>query len=66
MAYAFTRAIADHILTNYDGVLRVDGDVGRKAAYDPRAWGRKAETALAKRIAGASELFGAAGRSILR
>lgn len=63
--YAFTRAIADHIFTNYDGVLRIDGDVGRKAAYDPRGWGRKAETALAKRVAEASELFGAAGKSIV-
>ncbi len=63
--YAFTRAIADHIFTNYDGVLRVDGDVGRKAAYDPRGWGRRAETALATRIAEASELFGAAGKSIV-
>ena len=63
--YAFTSAIADHIFTNYDGVLRVDGDVGRKAAYDPRGWGRKAETALAKRVAEASELFGAAGKSIV-
>ena len=63
--YAFTRAIADHIFTNYDGVLRIDGDVGRKAAYDPRGWGRKGETALAKRVAEASELFGAAGKSIV-
>ena len=64
--YAFTRAIADHIFTNYDGVLRIDGDVGRKSAYDPRAWGRTAETALARRVAEASELYGAAGRSLLR
>ena len=64
--YAFTRAIANHILINYDGVLRVDGGVGRKAAYDPRAWGRSAEDALARRVADASELFGAAGRSVLR
>lgn len=64
--YAFTRAIADHVYTNYDGVLRVDGGVGRKSAYDPRAWGRKAEAALAQRVAEASELFGAAGKSILR
>jgi len=64
--YAFTRAIADHIFTHYDGVLRVDGDVGRKADYDPRAWGRTAEAALARRITEASELFGAAGRSLLR
>ena len=63
--YAFTRAVADHVFTNYDGVLRVDGDVGRKAAYDPRAWGRKAEAALARRVSEASELFGSAGRSLL-
>ncbi len=62
--YAFTRAIADHIFTNYDGVLRVDGDLARKVAFDARAWGRKAETALARRVAEASELLGAAGRSL--
>jgi fructose-bisphosphate aldolase, class II len=64
--YAFTRAVADHVLTNYDGVLRLDGGVGRKAAYDPRSWGRKAEAALATRVAEATELFGSATRSILR
>jgi fructose-bisphosphate aldolase, class II len=64
--YAFTRAIADHMFTNYDGVLRIEGDVGRKSAYDPRAWGRTAEAALAQRVAEASHLFGAAERSILR
>jgi fructose-bisphosphate aldolase, class II len=64
--YVFTRAIADHVFTNYDGVLRIDGAVGRKAAYDPRAWGRPAEAALARRVVEASELFGAAGRSLLR
>src|SRR6185437_12756953 len=57
--YAFTRAIADHILVNYSGVLRVDGGLGQKAAYDPRSWGAKAESALAERVAEASELFGA-------
>jgi fructose-bisphosphate aldolase class II len=63
--YAFTRAVADHLFTNYDGVLRVDGDVGRKAAYDPRSWGRNAEAALARRVSEASELYGSAGRSLL-
>jgi fructose-bisphosphate aldolase class II len=63
--YAFTRAVADHVLTNYDGVLRVDGGVGRKAAYDPRAWGRKAERALAGRVAEAAHQFGSASRSVL-
>jgi fructose-bisphosphate aldolase class II len=64
--YAFTRAIAGHMFANYDGVLGVDGDVGRKAAYDPRSWGRKAEAALAARVADAAQLFGSSSRSVLR
>ncbi|HEV2784957.1 MAG TPA: class II fructose-bisphosphate aldolase [Solirubrobacteraceae bacterium] len=64
--YAFTRAVADHVFANYDGVLRIDGHVGRKAAYDPRSWGRKAEAALAARVAEATELFGSSSRSVLR
>jgi fructose-bisphosphate aldolase, class II len=64
--YADTRAVADHLFSNYDGVLRIDGDVGRKAAYDPRAWGRKAEAALATRVAEAAELYGSAGRSFAK
>jgi len=63
--YAFTRAVANHIFTHYDGVLRVDGGVGRKAEYDPRAWGRKAEAALAARVAEAAQQFGSSGRSVL-
>ena len=38
--YAFTRPVADHMFSNYDGVLKVDGEVGNKKAYDPRAWGK--------------------------
>src|ERR1700689_1353185 len=41
--YAFTRPIAGHMFTNYDGVLKIDGEVGNKKAYDPRAWGKAAE-----------------------
>jgi len=63
--YAYTRAVADHMFSNYEGVLRIDGDVGRKAAYDPRAWGRKAEAALAARVAAAADLFGSSSRSVL-
>jgi fructose-bisphosphate aldolase, class II len=63
--YAYTRAVADHMFSNYDGVLRIDGDVGRKAVYDPRAWGRKAEAALASRVAAAADLFGSSSRSVL-
>jgi fructose-bisphosphate aldolase class II len=64
--YAFTRAVADHVFANYDGVLRIDGNLGRKAAYDPRSWGRKAEAALATRVAEATHLFGSSSRSVLR
>jgi fructose-bisphosphate aldolase class II len=62
--YAFTRAVAGYVLDHWDGVLRLDGDLGDKRAYDPRAWGRKAEAAMAVRVAEAAEQLGAAGRSI--
>jgi fructose-bisphosphate aldolase, class II len=62
--YAFTRAAAGHMFSHYDGVLAVDGGVGDKRAYDPRAWGGEAEAAMAQRIAQACELLGSAGRTI--
>jgi fructose-bisphosphate aldolase, class II len=62
--YALTRAIADHVLVHYSGVLKVDGGIGDKKAYDPRAWGRRAEAAMAERVTAACELFGSAGRSL--
>ena len=48
--YAFTRAIADHMLKNYDGVLKIDGEVGNKKVYDPRAYLSLAEVAVAERV----------------
>jgi fructose-bisphosphate aldolase, class II len=48
--YTFTRPIADHILKNYDGVLKVDGEVGNKKMYDPRHYLALAETAMAERV----------------
>jgi fructose-bisphosphate aldolase class II len=53
--YAFTRPIAGHMLTKYDGVLKVDGDVGRKKDYDPRAWGKAGEQGMADRVVHACE-----------
>jgi fructose-bisphosphate aldolase class II len=53
--YAFTRPVADHMFRNYDGVLKVDGEVGNKKAYDPRAWGKSAEEGMAKRVVRACE-----------
>ena len=46
--YAFTRPAAGHMFTNYDGVLKVDGEVGNKKAYDPRAWGKLAEAGMSQ------------------
>ena len=48
--YAFTRPIADHMFKNYDGVLKVDGEVGMKKIYDPRAYGKVAEAGMAVRV----------------
>jgi fructose-bisphosphate aldolase class II len=62
--YAFTRPIADHVLRRYDGVLRVDGALGDKAAYDPRSWGRAAEAGMAARVRQACEALGSAGRRL--
>ncbi len=53
--YAFTRPVAAHMFTNYDGVLKVDGEVGNKKTYDPRAWGKSAEAGMAARVVRACE-----------
>ena len=62
--YAFSRPVADHMLKNYDGVLKIDGEVGNKKAYDPRAYGKRAESSMAARIALAAEQLGSAGKSV--
>jgi fructose-bisphosphate aldolase, class II len=61
--YAFTRSIADTMFKNYDGVLKVDGEVGNKKIYDPRSWGKIAETAMAARVIEATQQLGSAGHS---
>jgi fructose-bisphosphate aldolase class II len=66
MQYAFTRAIAHHCFTNYDGVLKVDGEVGSKKAYDPRSYLTLAETALAKRVTQAVADLRATGTTMLK
>ncbi len=62
--YAFTRAIADHMFKNYNEVLKVDGEVGEKKLYDPRSWGREAETAMAQRVVEACKQLGSAGKAL--
>ncbi len=61
--YAFSRSVADSVLKNYDGFLKVDGEMGNKKVYDPRAWGKTAETAMAKRVVEATQQLGSAGHS---
>jgi fructose-bisphosphate aldolase, class II len=62
--YAFTRPVAGHMFTNYDGVLKVDGDVGSKKAYDPRSWGKSAEAGMAARVVHACEDLLSAGHAL--
>jgi fructose-bisphosphate aldolase class II len=62
--YAFTRPVADHMFTNYAGVLKVDGDVGIKKAYDPRTWGKAAEQSMTDRVIRACEDLMSAGKQL--
>ncbi|NEA44068.1 class II fructose-bisphosphate aldolase [Streptomyces sp. SID11385] len=62
--YAFTRPVADHMFRNYDGVLKVDGEVGNKKTYDPRTWGKLAEAGMAERVTEAARTLRAAGHSL--
>ncbi|MGH3510368.1 MAG: class II fructose-bisphosphate aldolase [Nocardioidaceae bacterium] len=62
--YAFTRPVVGHMFTNYAGVLKVDGDVGDKKAYDPRAWGKAAEAGMAARVVEACQNLGSTGKSL--
>jgi fructose-bisphosphate aldolase, class II len=64
LQYAYTRAVADHVFHNYEGVLKTDRAIGDKAAYDPRAWGRAAEASMAKRVADACAILGSSGRTL--
>ena len=61
--YAFSRPIVDHVLTNYEGMLKIDGEVGNKKLYDPRAYNKKAETGMAARIQRAAEDLKSAGKT---
>ena len=62
--YAFTRPIVTHMFTNYDGVLKIDGEVGNKKLYDPRSYLKAAEVGMADRIVRACQNLNAAGRTL--
>jgi fructose-bisphosphate aldolase class II len=61
--YAYTRGVAGHMFANYDAVLRIDGEVGNKKLYDPRAWGKVAESSMAVRVVEAANQLGSTGHS---
>ena len=62
--YAFTRPVADHMFRNYDGVLKVDGEVGKKKMYDPRSYGKAAEAGMAARVVQACQDLKSAGQKM--
>ncbi|WP_405554029.1 class II fructose-bisphosphate aldolase [Streptomyces sp. NBC_01171] len=62
--YAFTRPVADHMFRHYDGVLKVDGEVGDKKQYDPRTWGKLAEAGMAGRVVVAANNLRSAGNKM--
>lgn len=62
--YAYTRPIAEHMFKNYDGVLKIDGEVGDKKAYDPRGYLKKAEQGLADRLQQACDDLLSTGKTI--
>jgi len=63
--YAFTRAVVDHMMKHYDGVLKIDGEVGNKKLYDPRAWMKAGEQAMCDRVKEACEDLHSVGKSLL-
>jgi len=62
--YAFTRPIVDHFFKNYDGVLKIDGEVGNKKVYDPRSYLKAAEAGMAQRVVEACQALGSAGTKV--
>ena len=62
--YSYTRPIADHMFRNYDGVLKIDGEVGSTKLYDPRSYGKSAETSMAARVVEACEDLRSTGHTL--
>jgi fructose-bisphosphate aldolase class II len=62
--YAFTRPVVDHVLKNYDGLLKIDGEVGNKKVYDPRSYLKQAEESMASRMSEACNDLESTGKTI--
>jgi len=63
--YAFTKPIVDHMFKNYDGVLKIEGEVGNKKLYDPRTYLKSAEEGMSKRVMQACDDLKSSGKSML-
>ena len=64
--YAFTRPIVHHVMTHYDGVLKIDGEVGNKKCYDPRTYLKKAEESMQTRIEKACDDLKSSGKTLYK
>lgn len=62
--YAFTQPIAQHMFKHFDGVLKIDGEVGDKKLYDPRSYLKKGEQSLADRLQRACDDLKSSGQTI--
>ncbi|MCF6284599.1 MAG: class II fructose-bisphosphate aldolase [Candidatus Hydrogenedentes bacterium] len=62
--YAFTRPVVEHMMHNYEGVLKIEGEVGNKKVYDPRSWLKKARDNMADRIAKACDDLRSTGKTM--
>ena len=64
--YAFTNPVARHMFSNYDGVFKIDGEVGNKKVYDPRSYLKKAERSMADRVIESCQVLRSAGQTTAR
>ena len=64
--YPFTRIVVDHMLVNYEGELRVEGEVGNKKIYDPRGWLKKGKANMAARVIQSCQDLNSAGKCLGR
>ena len=62
--YAFTNPIARHMMENYDGVFKIDGEVGNKKVYDPRSYLKKAEQGMSERVIESCQDLHSVGKSL--
>jgi fructose-bisphosphate aldolase class II len=52
------------MFANYDGMLKIDGEVGDKKVYDPRSYMKKAEAGMSARVIEACNDLRSTGRSV--